>query len=165
MKNKLLTENVINEIYKTLTERFGVPIGKAEDVGPGVADEKQGHPVLGDTKVGNYGWGAELDESTSCCEVCGGMMEIDGSSCSKCGMMQSSIDESENGGRHYGHASSCTCPDCSRSYDETHPQLDEEELDQVTPPGGEKVVRALKKQKGVKNPWAVAWSMKNRGEI
>jgi hypothetical protein len=43
--------------------------------------------------------------------------------------------------------------------------MDEEELDEKTPPGGEKVVRALKKQKGVKNPWAVAWSMKNRGEI
>jgi len=38
-------------------------------------------------------------------------------------------------------------------------------LNQKAPPGGEKVVKALKKQKGVKNPWAVAWSMKNRGEI
>jgi hypothetical protein len=41
----------------------------------------------------------------------------------------------------------------------------DDDLDQVTPPGGEKVVRALKKKKGVKNPWAVAWAMKNRGQI
>lgn len=40
-----------------------------------------------------------------------------------------------------------------------------EELDEKTPPGGEKVVRALKKDKKVKNPWAVAWAMKNKGEI
>jgi len=39
------------------------------------------------------------------------------------------------------------------------------EIDEVTPPGGERVVKALKKSKGVKNPWAVAWSMKNKGEI
>lgn len=31
-------------------------------------------------------------------------------------------------------------------------------IDEVTPPGKEKVVRALKKKKGVKNPWAVAWA-------
>lgn len=42
---------------------------------------------------------------------------------------------------------------------------DEQELDEKTPPGGEKVVKALKKDKRVKNPWAVAWSMKNKGEI
>lgn len=39
-----------------------------------------------------------------------------------------------------------------------------EELTQVAPLGGEKVVKALKKKK-VKNPWAIAWAMKNRGEI
>ena len=43
--------------------------------------------------------------------------------------------------------------------------LDEEDVDQVAPPGGEKVVRALKKNKKVKNPWSVAWSMKNKGYI
>ena len=47
----------------------------------------------------------------------------------------------------------CQCP------------MDEEDLDQKAPPGGEKVVKALKKDKKVKNPWAVAWAMKNRGEI
>lgn len=38
-----------------------------------------------------------------------------------------------------------------------------DELEEVTPPGYEKVVRALKKDKNVDNPWAVAWSMKNKG--
>ena len=33
---------------------------------------------------------------------------------------------------------------------------------EVTPPGYEDVVQALKKQPGVENPWAVAWAMKNR---
>lgn len=32
-----------------------------------------------------------------------------------------------------------------------------------TPPGFEKVVKTLKKKKGVENPWAVAWSMKDKG--
>jgi hypothetical protein len=36
---------------------------------------------------------------------------------------------------------------------------------EVAPPGGEKVVKALKKQGSVDNPWAVAWAMKNKGQI
>lgn len=35
----------------------------------------------------------------------------------------------------------------------------------VTPPGGEEVVKALKKEPGVENPWAVAWAMKSKGQI
>jgi hypothetical protein len=41
--------------------------------------------------------------------------------------------------------------------------MNEDDLDEKTPPGGERVVKALKKNKNVKNPWAVAWSMKNKG--
>jgi hypothetical protein len=39
------------------------------------------------------------------------------------------------------------------------------DMAEVTPPGYEPVVRALKKKFGAKTgtPWAVAWSMKNRG--
>lgn len=43
-------------------------------------------------------------------------------------------------------------------------EYDEYALDEVAPPGGEDVVRALKHSKGVKNPYAVAWSMHNKGE-
>jgi len=42
-------------------------------------------------------------------------------------------------------------------------ELDEDDLDEVTPPGYEKIVKGLKRSKSVKNPWAVAWSMKNKG--
>lgn len=34
---------------------------------------------------------------------------------------------------------------------------------EVTPPGFEPVVKALKRKGGVENPWAVAWSMKDKG--
>lgn len=61
--------------------------------------------------------------------------------CEQCGMMPENIDEDH------------VC--------ETQPtKLGE--LDQVAPPGGEKMVKALKKQKGVRNPWAVAWSQYNK---
>lgn len=44
-------------------------------------------------------------------------------------------------------------------------QLSEDDaIDQVSPPGREKQVKALKKKKGIKNPWAVAWASKNRSQ-
>lgn len=55
--------------------------------------------------------------------------------------------------KSHEHSISCS-DDCDEAYDA---------IDEVTPPGGEKVVKALKKQKNVKNPWAVAWSIKNKG--
>lgn len=36
-------------------------------------------------------------------------------------------------------------------------------LDGVAPPGWEPSVKKMKKSKGVDNPWALAWWMKNRG--
>lgn len=38
------------------------------------------------------------------------------------------------------------------------------ELDEVSPPGFEGTVLAMKKHKGIKNPWALAWSMKGKGD-
>lgn len=80
--------------------------------------------------------------------------------CRKCGKVvkapKRAVDESESGGRHPGHAASCTCPDCSR------PTAHDDDLDEVAPPGREKQVRALKKNKKVKNPFAVAWSSYNK---
>ena len=35
---------------------------------------------------------------------------------------------------------------------------------EVTPPGYEDVVLALKKKAGIDNPWAIAWAMHNKGE-
>jgi hypothetical protein len=37
-------------------------------------------------------------------------------------------------------------------------------LAEVAPPGFEKAVKAMKKKKSVDNPYAVAWSMKNKGD-
>lgn len=34
---------------------------------------------------------------------------------------------------------------------------------EVTPPGFEKVVKSLKKEPGVRSPWAVAWAMRKKG--
>lgn len=63
---------------------------------------------------------------------------VDEACCDQCGMMPMEMD-----GEH-----SCQ----------------ENDLDEKAPPGGEKVVKALKKQKGVDNPFAVAWAMKNKGD-
>jgi hypothetical protein len=42
-------------------------------------------------------------------------------------------------------------------------RTDETELDEVTPPGYEKIVKGLKRSKSVENPWAIAWWMKGKG--
>lgn len=41
--------------------------------------------------------------------------------------------------------------------------LDEEELDEKAPEGWEGTVKSMKKHKGIKNPWALAHYMKNKG--
>lgn len=109
-----------------------------ERFGEPIVGDRQGVPTSSKKKdMGNRGFGAKLEEE-ACCEQCGMMpMEADGS------------------------PGDC----CQATAVEGDGYMDEQELDEKTPPGGEKVVKALKKQKGVKNPWAVAWSMKNKGEI
>jgi hypothetical protein len=133
-----LNETALKAIADVLTERFGDPIGNMDGDGQGVPSSNK------KKDMGNRGFGAE-----SC--GCGGMMEMDGECCSQCGMMQSDMEESENGGRHPGHAASCTCPDCSRA-----------PVDEKAPPGREKQVKALKKDKNIDNPWAVAWASYNK---
>ncbi len=49
-------------------------------------------------------------------------------------------------------------------YDEDLPgDKDPADMDEVAPPGWEKSVKAMKKHKDIKNPWALAWSMKKKG--
>lgn len=38
-----------------------------------------------------------------------------------------------------------------------------DDLEEKAPPGWEKTVKAMKKDKSISNPWALAWSMKNKG--
>lgn len=47
-----------------------------------------------------------------------------------------------------------SCPNCGKSYCEC--------IDEVAPPGKEKMVKALKKNPKIDNPWAVAWSAHNK---
>lgn len=39
---------------------------------------------------------------------------------------------------------------------------EDDELNQSAPPGEEKLVKKLKKQPDVDNPWALAWSIHNK---
>jgi ribosomal protein L37E len=100
----------------------------------------------------------EAVEKMMDCPRCGHTLYPDRNpKCSQCGYtVKKKQHESEGGGRHPGHASSCTCPDCSR------PKEMPTELDEKAPPGREKQVKALKKQKGVKNPFATAWASYNK---
>lgn len=42
-------------------------------------------------------------------------------------------------------------------------QLNDSDLAEVAPPGWEGTVKAMKKDKDIDNPWALAWSMKDKG--
>ena len=144
-----LDESTVKKIMQTLIERFGEPIGDMTSDGQGVPDGTH------KKDMGNRGFGAEFESDV--CEHCGHMqtrLTEDVGCCEQCGMM--GMGESEGGGRHPGHASSCTCPDCSR------PERQDDDLDEKAPPGREKQVKALKKDKSIDNPWAVAWASYNK---
>jgi hypothetical protein len=55
------------------------------------------------------------------------------------------------------------CKQCSMKEMECECDMNEGDLEEVTPPGYEPVVKALKKEPDVDNPWAIAWSMKKKG--
>ena len=121
MKRGDLTQEALRKAYEVLLERFGEPIGDAVDAGPGVADERGGKPHKGKAP-GNSGWGSQLQEdigegevNNTVCQACGGMMTMQGDTCTQCGSM-GAMEESERGGRHPGHTSSCTCPDCQPNH-------------------------------------------------
>jgi hypothetical protein len=54
---------------------------------------------------------------------------------------------------------------CGVPINEVALALETQTVSEVAPPGGEKVVKAIKKAGSADNPWAVAWAMKNKGEI
>jgi len=80
-------------------------------------------------------------EATACAH-CGAMLDDPGDVCPECGRLQDLEDVDEN--------------------EEMMHEIDIDELDQATPPGEEKLVKKLKKQPGVDNPWALAWSIHNK---
>lgn len=170
-------------VYRMLLERFGAPI----------VGDHQGVPTSSKKKdMGNRGFGADLSED-ACCDQCGMMQgDLDQAHMCQCGMnemygsrsgapkndmgltyeewiaqVEEAADKAGNVvqyGRHsrFAWQGNEDPVDYALGRD---PGMNEDDLVQKAPPGGEKVVKALKKQKGVKNPWAVAWAMKNRGEI
>lgn len=148
-------------IIKRLQERFGDPIGSYAGnapVGVRSVDETLVCPACGMMPLDG---GCGCEESCSCgapqgectcdmssgsCPGCG-MLPINGvcgcsglvegaEPCAECGMLE--VDES------------CGC---------THTESD---VLEVTPPGKEKMVKALKKDPSIDNPWAVAWAAKNK---
>jgi hypothetical protein len=47
-------------------------------------------------------------------------------------------------------------------YDEECEGCDEKEIEEVSPPGWEGTVKAMKKHPEIDNPWALSWYMKNK---
>jgi hypothetical protein len=78
MKRRL-SEAVVQQIMSQLLERFGEPIGDAQGDGQGVPSSHKKEDM------GNRGFGAKL-QMTGCNE-CGGMMDVEGATCTNCGEM------------------------------------------------------------------------------
>ena len=136
---------------KKIQERFGDPIGS----------------YAGDAPVGVRS--VEEAEDAGPCEACG-LLPIDGecgclhgsSSCSGCGNppencacsvakpgVYEGVEPCEECGMlEVGGV--CGCTHMAES--------SEDDLEEVTPPGHEKMVKGLKKVPGIKSPWAVAWA-------
>lgn len=119
-----------------LLERFGEPIGDLPGDHDGVPDERDG-------------------AGPACCDQCGMMPTFEGDHTCP---MDETVTSGEPpvchcGGERFSKAPDgmLRCKDCGR-------EMMVDDLDEVAPPGEEKQVRALKKQPGVRNPYAVAWS-------
>jgi len=56
------------------------------------------------------------------------------------------------------------CPRCFELAADAYFEKHKADKEAVAPPGFEKVVKKLKKNKEIDNPWALAWSMKNKGD-
>jgi len=133
-----------DKIVRHLQERFGDPIGS----------------YAGEAPVGVR----SVEEDSLVCPGCG-MMAIDGEcgcggqemcSCGcgmtaaecGCGAMSEGVEPCAECGILEIEGEGCNC-----THAEGH------EIDEVAPPGKEKMVKALKKDPDVDNPWAVAWYM------
>jgi len=112
----------------------------------------------------------DLDKTSGVCPDCG-LMPVNGRCgcpadesgvCPRCGMMPvdgqcgcAAMQQPETGGSGCGcgglSQGGCTCEGKSNR------------LKEVAPKGYQKVVKALKKEPEVDNPWAIAWSMKKKG--
>lgn len=130
-----------------LRETFGDPIGSyAGDAPVGVRDE--GGECVG---CGLPIFRCECPTSGTC-PACGMMLLGGECGCSGRLGLNEAIEPCDECGM-YEVDGSCECK-----------HMDEgDELGEVAPKGYEKIVKALKKEPSVDNPWAVAWSMRKKG--
>lgn len=150
--------SIVN-VYETLLERFGEPIGSYAGRLDGPRDERSDH-----------------------CSKCGGMMQLESTTCEKCGVIpeanyeeymlgldkdENSLEAKEKVEKMFEAKPLVNRPKKNdEKTEEMKPELEDyDPLDEKSPPGGQKVVRALKKAKGVENPFAVAWAMKKKGQF
>lgn len=131
-------------IYNKLREAFGDPIGSyAGDAPVGVRSIIQDGNVCPSCNMMPVGGQCGCDEVTSGEELCDCGMPVNRCECE--GHMHEAVEPCVECGM-YEVEGSCGC---------TH---NESELEEVTPPGKEKMVKALKKDPDIDNPWAVAWA-------
>lgn len=166
-----------SRIMMTLQERFGDPIGSyAGDAPVGVRSEAVVCPSCGMMPIDGVcgcaadshdcGCGAPVGEC-SCeeelCDSCG--MSVDqcacpaSGTCPKCGMMP--IDGECNCALAVMEAAG-SCAECGMSEAMCECGTYESDMKEVAPPGHEKMVKGLKKDPDIDNPWAVAWSAYNK---
>lgn len=145
------------KLEKTLLEMFGEPIDPV--FGTKVGD------VKGIADVGAVGV-RDVSEDIVVCPACG-EMPIDGQCacdnsdvCPMCGQMPPKVDATCSCGLTEGAG---MCGECGMNEATCECGTYESELEEVTPKGYEDVVKSLKKEPDVDNPWAVAWSMKKKG--
>jgi len=147
--NKKLEKTLLEMFGEPLDPIFGIKIGDVEDI----------------SKIGAVGV-RDVVEDAVVCPACG-QMPIDGQCgcedsevCPACGHMPPKIDAACSCGLTEG---SSVCGQCGMKESTCECGTYESELEEATPKGYEDVVIALKKEPDVDNPWAVAWSMKNKG--
>ena len=152
-----------SRVFKTLQERFGDPIGSyAGDAPVGVRSQVEVDVCSG---CGMMPIGGKCGCEESCgCGAPGGECTCDMGVCPACGMIpiQGVANVTEGTGcAECGMTQGTGCSQCGMTQGSgcTH----ERDVEEVAPKGYERVVKALKKEPEVDNPWAVAWSMQKKG--
>jgi len=176
---KKSAEQTLLEIFGDPLELvYGTKIGDVEgisDVGAvgvrGVSEDAVVCRVCGEMPIGGScgcDHSSGEDEDTVC-PGCG-MMVVDGECgcshdavCPSCGQMPPEVDAGCSCGLMEGVNKQCMQCGMNEAMCECGSQMKETDLEEVAPEGYEDVVMALKKEPNVDNPWAIAWSMKNKG--
>jgi len=173
MRNENHIEKMLREMYgDPIDPKFGTKIGdqQAGDSSGGVRDMR--------TEIYCVGCGLPSEEcmcaDNSTCPACGmmpiggecscgGLNEVASEPCSECGMLE--VDgKCECSGMNEGDGepcSECGMMEVGGVCGCTH--MSETKIHEVAPEGYEKIIKALKRNPSVENPWAVAWSMKKKG--